>query len=387
MPTATVPTESAVRRRLTLLLAVLALVASACGGLADETDAAAPSDDLVFDSGDETTAPSAGAATVAPETDTTPDDTEAPDDAPVDPQPTPDKPVDDGDNGAKELVALNDSVLSQAIRGEEAAAVAPASGRFDGRIEIVALPGAEMPSMSIGFSGAFDERVPSSHISMDMSDMFEAMMADPEMAGAGEDEAFLAMFAAMFAEPIEVIQVGDRAWMSGSMMAWFAPDAAGKWIETDAGEIDADEMNIGMDFVDPDEILGQFADGYGTITEVGTEVLRGVTTTHYRVVVDAEALAAGMDPGELAEFEQDFGDLDGLTELPFDIWIGDDGLTRKFSMELDAAAMGDDADAEDIESVSMVFEMWDYGTDVGITPPPAELIITEDELGAGFFGE
>ena len=62
----------------------------------------------------------------------------------------------------------------------------------------------------------------------------------------------MAMFAAMFAEPIEVIQVGDQAWMSGSMMAFFAPDAVGKWIETEAGEIDGADMNLGMDFVDPD---------------------------------------------------------------------------------------------------------------------------------------
>ncbi len=397
MSTPTAPIETSRRRRLTVLLPALALLVAACGGVAEETDAAAPSADIVFDSGSDT-APDRDAPGLPTET----TDGSAPESAAVTPAADDDpasagesaggtsepvKPVDGGDTGAKEVVALDDSVLSRAIRGDDGAAVAPSSMRFDGRISIVTVEGADVPSMELAFGGAIDTQVPASHLTMDMSDMFEAMLADPEMAGMGEDEAFMAIFAEMFAEPLEFIQIGDRAWVSGSMMAFLSPDAVGKWIETEAGEIGADDVNLGMDFVDPDELLARFADGQGTITEVGSETLRGTTTTRYRVVVDAQALAAGMTAEERAEFEGDFGSLDGLAELPFDIWIGDDGLTRKFSIAIGAEVMGPGPDAEDIESVSMVFEMWDYGADVGIAPPPADLIISEDELGAGLFGE
>ena len=32
-------------------------------------------------------------------------------------------------------------------------------------------------------------------------------------------------------------------------------------------------------------------------------------------------------------------------------------------------------------SMSFVYDLWDHGLDLAITPPPADQVITEDELG------
>ncbi len=370
------------------LLAALALVAAACGGAEPvETSTAAPNGgEIVIAGSAETTVPAAPDTTTpdtaAPETtesipadeadadDTTPaedtatkpdgsatsDDNAKPEDAPLDPGAT---------------IAFRDSVLKQAVTAEDGDTGVP-SARFSFVMSMTPADGGAPMDMTM--AGAFDARVPATHLTMDMSDFFADL-------GEGEEDPFLEFFLMMFAEPIEVIQIGDIGWVSGDMFAAFAPDAAGKWVETTAtdGEVELEAID-GLGFSDPNELLGQFADGRGTITEVGTEVLRWVETTHYLVVVDLDALAAGLDAAELAELEAEFGATSGT--LPIDIWLDADGNAHRFSIEIagDLLGTGD----EDISSASVVFEIWDHGADVGIAPPPADLVISEDEIGMGF---
>lgn len=107
------------------------------------------------------------------------------------------------------------------------------------------------------------------------------------------------------------------------------------------------------------------------IEELGTEEVRGVETRHYAAEIDMQAvleqaqaqlddlsddLPEGFLDEEAAEqFEQVYGD----EPVPVEIWIDDDGLTRRMTMEL----------AVDGEEGSMTMEMYDYGEPVDIEIP------------------
>ena len=59
-------------------------------------------------------------------------------------------------------------------------------------------------------------------------------------------------------------------------------------------------------------------------------------------------------------------------------------MLRKYLIDLSDPDMFTDDDQ--IESAQMAFEIWDYGADLGITPPPADQIMTEDDLAFDLTG-
>ena len=66
----------------------------------------------------------------------------------------------------------------------------------------------------------------------------------------------------------------------------------------------------------------------------------------------------------------------GLAEMPFDIWIDEDGHVRKVEATVSAAPEGTSEEAE----ASLTFELYDYGEDVDIAPPPADEVADESAL-------
>ena len=95
--------------------------------------------------------------------------------------------------------------------------------------------------------------------------------------------------------------------------------------------------------------------------------------------VDVATLAETMSPEEREEFENELGaSAEGTYVL--DLWIDDDDLLHRFALTIDdLAATGDD----ELASLSMVYDIWDHGADQDITPPPADQVVTEDDLGFG----
>jgi hypothetical protein len=121
---------------------------------------------------------------------------------------------------------------------------------------------------------------------------------------------------------------------------------------------------------DPRALLDFLKGVSGEIETVGSDELRGVTTTHYRATVDLRDYEQLAPPGQRKELRDMLGDLvreAGLTEMPFDVWLDDDGYVRKMETSFSASPEGVSGAVE----ASMVLELYDYGADVGIVPPPA----------------
>lgn len=148
------------------------------------------------------------------------------------------------------------------------------------------------------------------------------------------------------------------------------PDA--QWIVYADG--DMDEMAAQLDQFDFGHTLQALRDS-AEVTEDGRETIAGVATTRYAgtTTLRSVMLAQGMTEERLEEEAGDAGpDLDG--PMPLTVWIGDDGLIRRYDY-----TMVDD-DIETTQSMTVL----EYGLEVDITAPPAEETISAEEFESSY---
>ena len=112
----------------------------------------------------------------------------------------------------------------------------------------------------------------------------------------------------------------------------------------------------------------------GAIETVGTDEVRGVSTTHYRTNVDLTKYAKLVPEAQREQLSSMLDQLvrqTGLRQIPVDVWVGEDGLVRKLEMTMTMTEPGTNQTA----AASMSYEMFDYGKPVHITLPlPAETV-------------
>ncbi len=276
---------------------------------------------------------------------------------------------DDPAESAGGAQTLRTAVLGRALERTDAMT----SASFEGVVTMVGTPDSELPGeFTMTFSGAFDLAAEASMVTLDMGDLFAAAAAaDPEGAEGMED-----LFASMFEDPMQMITIGDTSWVKWGLLAMFGVED--KWLE---GEATEDSMTSGFGFGgdtdSPTAMLEELADADARVEVVGQEDIRGVTTTHHRAELDVAAMAETMSAEERAEFEADLGAAPDGTFV-MDLWIDDDDLLHRFQLTMTDLT---GVDAEDLESMTMVYDIWDHGLDQGISPPPADQIVTEEELG------
>jgi hypothetical protein len=109
----------------------------------------------------------------------------------------------------------------------------------------------------------------------------------------------------------------------------------------------------------------------GEFSKVGTETLNGVETTHYHGTVDLRKAAAN---SPAADALQRILDLGAPSEYPIDVWIDDQGYVRQYQSSYDETLGGNTM------STTTKVEMSDYGTQVAISPPPADEVFDATEL-------
>lgn len=265
-------------------------------------------------------------------------------------------------NGDTRRARLGDQLLvaNQAVQ----------SGRFEGRITIA---DSDVPEgLELVFTGEYDDANQSSEISLDLGAV--------ALAAAADEGADIGPFAAMFEEPMIVRTVDNRSFVSWSLLSLLS-GGQGTWIEGEAGDAEQITSSFGAGPTgSPAEFLDALEEANADITEIGTEDVRGVTTTHVRALVDLAELEATVSEEDRETLERDLGELAG-TEFPIDFWIDDDGLIRRYSMNIDRTGSEDGP-----SSAIVVFEFFDYGADISIDVPPADEIISADQLDLEGFG-
>ncbi|HVM40987.1 MAG TPA: hypothetical protein VM618_09460 [Acidimicrobiia bacterium] len=160
------------------------------------------------------------------------------------------------------------------------------------------------------------------------------------------------------------------------------------WVVLDLAKVDpelagalTEEMMAGSDPSQTLEMLRGAGDDFETI---GTEEVRGVSTTHYRVTVDMAKAVAEVPAEHRAAVEramEDFREQLGSTLLPMDVWLDDAGLPRRMAMDFDFSALEGVAPGSNMR---MTIDMFDYGTPVSVEEPPANEVTDISEMAEQF---
>lgn len=115
------------------------------------------------------------------------------------------------------------------------------------------------------------------------------------------------------------------------------------------------------------------------VSKVGTETVRGDRTTHYKGTISLEGEQFAKLGGLVKKSLQKLID-SGVRTVPFDAWIDEQGRLRKLVQVLKVTAEGQTAD------VSSTFEIYDFGTKVSVTAPPADQVKDGSQLLKGLGG-
>jgi hypothetical protein len=159
---------------------------------------------------------------------------------------------------------------------------------------------------------------------------------------------------------------------------------AGKsWIRSDGKQVAVDGLQLGqlegLASADPRSLLEVLHAIAGDVETVGTEVLRGTETTHYRATVDPREigkLASTAGGGDVAPLAGQAAAGVDARPIPVDVWLDGAGLVRKLALSISSTK----AVSSQGGSASMSFELWDYGTDVGIDLPAAGEVVDARSL-------
>jgi hypothetical protein len=126
----------------------------------------------------------------------------------------------------------------------------------------------------------------------------------------------------------------------------------------------------------------------GTVTdtrEVGTETVRGDSTTHYHLTIDLRAAATEADD-DAQEALRRTTEQTGLEELEMAVWIDDDDLIRRveYTVDLEQAEITEEDEAGTVEAdpqfrTIVTIEYFDIGDPVDIELPDEENVVVLDE--------
>jgi hypothetical protein len=237
-----------------------------------------------------------------------------------------------------------DPVAGAATKSEQAG-----SGRVSMSIDV----GVDGKTSTITGTGSFARD--RGQMTIDMSSLLERAQLP---AGGGDVEILYLKEAGNRVMYVRVPSLsgqipGGKSWVRLNL------EQASKAMGFDLGEA------LGPTDQNPGEVLAMLR-ANAKLDEVGKETLDGTQTTHYKGTLDLDEVAKqkGVSPETLRHLKA----TGASTQLPMEVWVGDDGLVRQVKMLEELTTGGKKASA----SVTIGFS--DYGADVSVTAPPSDQV-------------
>jgi hypothetical protein len=106
----------------------------------------------------------------------------------------------------------------------------------------------------------------------------------------------------------------------------FSQLAGGKWVRTKKGE---PGLQLGQN--DPSKML-EYLHATSEVEARGEDTVRGVQTTRYEARIQLDRVADRVSP-EAARTLRQLTDGAGIKEIPLDVWVDDDNLVRRLTMD------------------------------------------------------
>ncbi len=226
------------------------------------------------------------------------------------------------------------------------------------------------------------------------------------MSAAGEDLSFsgesdvdnvhkridMTMDMGLLGGEMQILMDGGVIYMRSPVFE----DVGTEWVSLDPSKMDpaaaAQFGGFGMGTTDPSAYIGLFA-GVFDVKASGEQELDGVSTTHYVGTIDLAKVLEGfsdvvgkdVDAATKDQLEmavKQFSVLGIDKKIPFEIWIGEDGLPRRQRITMD---FGDLVPGTEEASMEMTVDFSDFGEPVDIEIPRRSEVtdVTEEMAGAG----
>jgi hypothetical protein len=243
-----------------------------------------------------------------------------------------------------------DPVAAAATKSQKA-------GGFSATMSVtVSADGRELTMTGFGLFGDGEGQM-----EFDMSDLLG------QLGATGADSAIKAVYVTEGGDPVMYLKLGFLSAFMPSGKTWLRVDLAkaGK-----AAGIDFSQL-LGGANQSPSDSLALLRSS-GEFSEVGTETVDGVETTHYHGTIDLQKALAAKDVA--AEALQRLLELGAPAQYPADVWIDKDDYVRQYKTSYDMTSGGKSM------SVSMTMGMSDYGMPVEVSAPPADQVFDATEL-------
>jgi hypothetical protein len=182
---------------------------------------------------------------------------------------------------------------------------------------------------------------------------------------------------------VEMIFDESVMYMKMPFLTRLLPDPK-PWIKVDLEAAREGGANVGqlaqLGQSDPTLILELLGGVTRSVDDLGTERLRGTETTHYRTVLDL-VRAARDASGAARPSVYGLMQRTGAREMPAHVWIDREGRMRKMTYRVELASPAGTAPAPSgPDTMSVAMELYEFGIDVRVAPPPDGDVVDIVEL-------
>jgi hypothetical protein len=187
---------------------------------------------------------------------------------------------------------------------------------------------------------------------------------------------------------VDVIFEGPVLWMRFPFLTEaLGPEGEGKeWVRIDTAAA-AEEMGVDLQQLqqlggnDPRNQLAYLMGVSDDVEEVGEEEVRGTATTHYRATVRIQDVLDQLEEEgdglvDREHFER-MADQLGVEETVVDVWVDEEGRARRILQTFPAPPEAGGGE------VHVQIELFDFGSDVEVVPPPDEITLDITHLAGG----
>jgi hypothetical protein len=261
----------------------------------------------------------------------------------------------------------SEDVQPDAVIAQAADATVDAGSYRMAMVTDMTMEGAGDGPLTMSAEGEFDPDERLGHMTMDMSELAQGQAAGPLEA----EVIFDGLVFYMKMPFLQQTQPGLKEWIRFDLQA----------LGEEAG-LDLDQlMQLGSQS-DPSQTLAYLRAASDDIQEVGSEEVRGVETTHYRMTVDLSRVAETAPSDQREALQAQIDELiekSGIQEVPTEVWIDEDGLVRRQRVTYENMAFAPGAHGD----MTITMELFDFGVDVEVEPPPAGQVVDLQELLEG----
>ncbi len=135
---------------------------------------------------------------------------------------------------------------------------------------------------------------------------------------------------------------------------------------------------------DPSKTMQMLRGVSDNVVQVGAEEVRGTPTTHYKASIEVDKALEEV-PQDSRESMQRIFEQAGAKTIPTEVWLDQEGLLRRQKITMDFSNAKGAAAAGGQAPTGMVIDLqlYDFGTDIDVEPPPADQVTDFKQLQQG----